>query len=118
MREARIKEKLDNSEFISYYESQHVPLIIRLAGSPPVYKRNYVRPENALATSGPAVSFDVVTEQVFNTRADFEAWIAKLSNPEIAKLVREDEDRFLDRNHYLAYSVDERSSSPGKPASD
>lgn len=73
------------------------------APPPLVYKRNYLRRGDELnLDGGDRIGFDVVTEQVFADQAAFRAWIGQLSTLENGRLVREDEDRFLDRSHYFA----------------
>jgi hypothetical protein len=96
----------DAAAFRDYYENHHVPLICSLAPPPQVYKRNYLQRDNALLDGGAAIGFDVVTEQVFADRAAFDAWLAKVSVPEVG----EDERRFIDHTQYFAYFVEEHTT--------
>ena len=99
---------LTPTAFRDYYEGTHVPLINSLVEPPLVYKRNYLQRGDALTLDGgPAIGFDVVTEQVFADRDAFEAWMGALSQPGTRERVRADEERFLDHAHYFAYVVDE-----------
>jgi hypothetical protein len=102
------KAGLDLREFIDHYETQHVPLICRLAPMPLVYKRRYLSLGNKLTTLGGEVDFDAMTELVFADRAAFEAWMSALAKPDASHLVIADEERFLDRARTRAYVVDER----------
>jgi hypothetical protein len=36
------REEIETEAFIEYYESNHVPLVLSLASTPTVYKRNYL----------------------------------------------------------------------------
>ncbi|RYE93524.1 MAG: hypothetical protein EOO75_04160, partial [Myxococcales bacterium] len=86
---------LTTEAFVEHYEGRHVPLICRLVGSPPVYRRSYLRRDEPLLP-GAAIGFDVVTEQQFTDRASLDAWLARVAQPEVAAQVRADEERFLD----------------------
>ena len=101
------RKDIDVQAFRDHYERRHVPLICSLAPPPLVYKRNYLKRGDELNLDGAAIGFDVVTEQVFADRVAFQDWIGKLTAPENGRLVREDEDRFLDRSHYFAYVIEE-----------
>jgi EthD domain len=100
------REGLDAAAFRDYYENHHVPLICSLAPPPQVYKRNYLQRGEALLDGGAAIGFDVVTELVWADRATYDAWIAKVSVPEVS----EDERRFIDGAQYFAYFIEERAT--------
>ena len=99
------REGIEMQAFIDYYENKHVPLICSLAPNPIVYKRRYLREK--LTNEGGAIDFDVVTELGFDDRADYLAWMAKLSAPGARERVSADEARFLDRSRTRAYVVEE-----------
>jgi uncharacterized protein (TIGR02118 family) len=101
------REGLDTHAFIDYYENHHVPLVLSLAGAPPVYKRNYVVRGDELDRRAHAIDFDVVTELVFPDRAAFADWVQKLA----VEAIGADEDRFLDRARTRACVIEERVSS-------
>lgn len=101
------REGSTREEFIDYYENHHVPLVLSLAPMPRVYKRNYLRQDDAASLESPAIGFDVVTEMAWDDRASMENWITALGVPAIA----EDEARFLDRSKTRAYVIDERVSA-------
>lgn len=106
------RDELTTEEFMNYYENIHVPLILSLTHKPLVYKRNYLKSDKEslkLSLTSNLIGFDVVTEQVFKSDEDFQNWLGKLSTPEVALIVKEDEDKFLDRSHYFAYVIDEHT---------
>jgi uncharacterized protein (TIGR02118 family) len=96
-------------EFIDYYENHHVPLVLSLASTPRVYKRNYVVRGDAAGPGSPAFDFDVVTEMAWDNRAGIEEWMALRDVPAIA----EDEAKFLDRSKTRTHVIDERTSAAG-----
>jgi uncharacterized protein (TIGR02118 family) len=93
---------METSDFVDYYENRHVPLILKLATPPLVYKRHY-RGE-ALTRKGGAVDFDVVTELGFPDRAAYIDWMAQLAS---SGQVGVDEARFLDRTQTRAFVFEE-----------
>src|SRR5579862_7434721 len=94
------KKELSTEDFMNYYENNHVPLILSLTHTPLVYKRNYLKHGDAFNLASDEIGFDVVTEQIFSSREDLQAWLANLSRPGVGEKVRADEERFLDRSHY------------------
>ena len=100
-------------EFRTYYETHHVPLILRTvsaAGSPPplVYTRRYIDSKNPVVTaSGEVVSFDCTTELQFTTKEEFEEnWVKPLMLGEGKTAVETDESKFLDRGRTVAYQFE------------
>jgi hypothetical protein len=94
---------METGDFVDYYESHHVPLILRLATPPLIYKRHY-RSEALTRKAGP-VDFDVVAELGFADRAAYLAWMAELAS---SGQVAADEGRFLDRSQTRAFVFEER----------
>lgn len=90
--------------FRAYYEGHHVPLVHRTIPMPDTYRRNYL--------TGDEVEFDVVTEMVFASEADAAAAGAIMGRPEVAAMIREDEDRFIEPGSVRTYIVDP-CQSPG-----
>ena len=97
------REDLETQAFIDYYENNHVPLVLSLAATPTVYKRNYLVRDDEFNREADGIDFDVVTELVFADREGFVAWIEKLSVAAIGT----DEERFLDRSRTRAYVIEE-----------
>ena len=100
-------------DFRAYYETHHVPLILRTvsaAGSPlpSVYTRRYIDSKNPVVTaSGEVMSFDCMTELQFASKEDFEEnWVRPLMVDEGRTAVETDESRFLDRGRTVAYQFE------------
>ena len=98
------REDFETEAFINYYENNHVPLVISLAPTPTVYKRNYLVRGDEFNREEDTIDFDVITELVFPDRAAFVDWIEKLS----VEAIGADEERFLDRSRTRAYVIEER----------
>ena len=92
------RDGMETGAFVDYYENHHVPLILKLATPPLVYKRHY-RGEALTRNRGP-VDFDVVTELGFPDRAAYVDWMAQLAG---SGQVGVDEARFLDRSRTRAF---------------
>ena len=101
------REDIETQAFIDHYENNHVPLVLSLAPTPPVYKRNYVVRGDEINKEDDTIDFDVVTELVFPDRAALAAWREQLSVEQIAT----DEQRFLDRSRTRAYVIEEHVTS-------
>ena len=101
------REDIETEAFIEYYESNHVPLVLSLASTPTVYKRNYLVRDDEFNREDETVDFDVVTELVFPDRDAFVAWIEKLS----VEAIGTDEQRFLDRSRTKAYVIEEHATA-------
>jgi EthD domain len=97
------KAGISTQAFIDHYENNHVPLVLSLAPTPTVYKRNYLIRGDDFNREDDGIDFDVVTELVFPDRDGFVAWIEKLS----VKAIRTDEERFLERSRTRAYVIEE-----------
>jgi hypothetical protein len=91
-------------EFIAYYETKHVPLIMRHLGSYfRTYTRTYLDYAHRLSYVGAhgghaAAEFDVVTEISFKSQGELDAMFQKLASAAIAADIAADEERFLDRS--------------------
>jgi uncharacterized protein (TIGR02118 family) len=112
-----IKKKpgMGRQEFIDYYETRHAPLVRSLVPGIQIYRRNYILAEDTLflgttTARGSDPGFDVVTEGIFNTREEAEAFVAAISNPEIARKIREDEDNFVVPGYSIPYVVEVHQS--------
>ena len=103
-------EDIETEAFIDYYENHHVPLVLSMASTPTVYKRNYLVRGDEFNREDETLDFDVVTELVFPDRDAFVAWIEKLS----VEAIGTDEQRFLDRSRTKAYVIEEHAT-PAEP---
>lgn len=109
---ARRKPGLDRETFISLYETTHLDLADRFVAegvlSPMVdYRRNYLLKDDE-ANIGITPEFDVVTEAWFRDQASFAANREATSRPEIARLIFDDMNTFLDLSSLVYVVVDER----------
>jgi uncharacterized protein (TIGR02118 family) len=99
------RDAISTRAFIDYYENHHIPLVLGLAPTPAVYKRNYLMRGDEFKREDDTIDFDVITELVFNDRTEFVAWLETLGVDEIAA----DEERFLDRSRTRAYMIEEHA---------
>jgi uncharacterized protein (TIGR02118 family) len=97
------RQGMETQAFIDHYEKNHVPLVLSLAPTPIVYKRNYLVRGDEFNREEDTIDFDVVTEMVFPDRAGFVEWVEKLS----VEAIGTDEERFLDRSRTRAYVIEE-----------
>ncbi|MCJ1290848.1 hypothetical protein MMC34_002390 [Xylographa carneopallida] len=117
---------LTPAEFKAHYETKHVPLLRSVLG--PVFPKTHTRyylpkhtalssPDGSTATTAyvPTVfggnpedfSYDVIAKLVFEDENGFQAFHARLMDPEVAKLVCEDEERFLARGMLRTVRVED-----------
>jgi len=109
------KQGTTREEFIDHYENRHVPLINAHFGQFRRYVRNYPTGGNLHYAGMAAVSeapYDAVTEHWFDSQADFDAMMAAFTaDPELARKVAEDEERFCDTAGMVMFMVEERESA-------
>ncbi len=113
---ALLKKKagLTRAQFIEYYETRHVPLILSIAPQICDYRRNFLIEEGAIVGPGAAArDYDAVTELWFPDRAAFEQAMAAFQDPANAARIAADEENVFDRNFTRFYAVEERIS--GRP---
>ena len=101
------RKDLETEAFIDYYENHHVPLVLSLAPTPTIYKRNYLVRGDEFNREEETIDFDVITELVFPDRAAFVDWAERLS----VEAIGADEEKFLDRSRTRAYVIEERVTS-------
>ena len=90
------KPELSAEDFRAYYEAHHVPLIKRLLPMFAHYERHYLdRSQSRIAANQTDPDFDVITEIHFATEADYDAFLAAVSNPDLVGQIRADEANFL-----------------------
>lgn len=110
----RRKPELSLDQFRDYYEAHHVPLVRRMLPTIGRYVRNYLD-TNSLSAGRqrddgavvPAPYFDVITEIWFEDEAAYRSFVNALSDPVVSDVLREDEERFLDRSIVQTYAVQE-----------
>ena len=109
------KNGLSREQFIEYYETRHAPLMRRLLPQMTDYRRNYFDVAGAFVYPGASLpDFDVVTEMWVEDRAAYDAMIAIATRPDVARIIAEDEEHFLDRDQTRMLIVDERRSAQGQ----
>ncbi|MFC4307870.1 EthD domain-containing protein [Steroidobacter flavus] len=116
-----LKKRADMSmeEFMSYYEQQHTQLARRMGAKPSLpnaqrYVRRYVKPEkNPLTGEVIHPGYDCIMEIWWNTRADFEAAMQGLSNPQFLQARLEDERKLFATNSNPVCTVEEFDSPMG-----
>jgi hypothetical protein len=110
------KPELSMAEFKDYYENHHIPLLHQTlyttCQAPIIYKRNYLEREKEIFSTmmgRPAipVDFDVVTEMVYEDQNHFQQVMKAYGNPEVLKLIKEDEMKIIAQDLLRAYVVDE-----------
>ena len=99
------REGMTTEGFVDYYENHHVPLILSLAPAPAVYTRHYLQRGDSLNIGEESIDFDVVTEQQWTRRIDFQQWMEAVTAGTDGERVAEDEARFLDRSRTRACVV-------------
>jgi uncharacterized protein (TIGR02118 family) len=110
------KQGMSMQDFVSYYEERHVPLINRLVPFHSDYRRNFIvegsshRPAHLDPARGDTREFDVMTELIYETPADYHKVMDALADPEIGRIIAGDEAKFFDRASIRTFVVDERRS--------
>ena len=101
-------------EFKSYYETTHALLGERVLPTAVRYIRRYLVPyPDSEDGSRVDTDYDVITEIWFKNRADFDAAITMLAEPNIQKEIAEDEERLMDRSKIQLFTVEEYESDLG-----
>ncbi|MET0269253.1 MAG: nuclear transport factor 2 family protein [Sphingomonas sp.] len=110
----RRKPGMADDDFVAYYETRHAPLITGLCPDILAYRRNFVQRDGRIAFGAP-IDFDVVTELVFADRAAYDRFSARCAEPEVARLIAEDEENVFDRAATRMMVVEERGGPvPGR----
>src|SRR5258705_1521999 len=106
-------------QFKDYYETQHSQLAKRLGAKPSLpnaqrYVRRYVTVEkNPLTGEMIHPGYDCIMEIWWNTRADFEAAMKGLGNPEFLQARKDDELKLFASNSNPVCIVEEHDSPVG-----
>jgi EthD domain len=97
------RHDLTAEQFRHHYETVHAPLVTRLLPYYLAYRRNYIE---GLARGGTLqADCDVFTELEFSTEADYDAWLAELSRPEVIAQIRADEANFIEAGRTRMWRV-------------
>ena len=104
------KPELTPEQFRDYYEAHHAPMALRLLPMLARYERNFVRRDGS--PEGDAFpEFDVVTQIWFKDQTAYDAFRARLAEPEVLAEVRADEAKFLISDWTRSFLVEERTST-------
>jgi hypothetical protein len=109
----KMKAHLTRAQFVEYYETRHVPLILSIAPQICGYRRNFIEADGAIL--GPAAAtrdFDCVTELWFPDAVAFAAAMAAFADPANAERIAADEENVFERGFTRFFTVEERIS-PG-----
>jgi len=99
------KPGLSRQEFSRRYEEVHVPLVLSHFRTMRRYVRNYV-------ITPPGVEepdFDCITEVWFDNMEELKA-ASKFYESDVGEVIRNDEERFIDRSNMLSFGVQEMVS--------
>lgn len=104
---ALVKRKpgLSRDEFVKHYEEVHAPLALRHLPAVERYVRNHIT--SSLGSGEP--EFDCVTELWFTDMEGYKAMWHFWSS-DAGRVIRDNEDSFLDRSKSLFFLVDEKVS--------
>ena len=106
------KDEISEIEFRSYYENKHVPLIKSIFPSLVGYERKYLIESNMLHGEFTLESmnhnyiFNVITELTFDNEEGLNQFFEIAAKEEIVKLIRKDEENFLDSKKTIMYRID------------
>lgn len=114
----KTKAGLSRGDFIAYYETRHAPLIRSLLPGIAEYRRNYVERDGAFESAVAAIDFDSVTEMRFATRADYDRFLARAAEPDVARAIAQDEENVFDRAATRMFVVDETPATAPTMAPD
>ena len=100
-----IKRKLGLSreEFYRHYEEVHVPLALKYFPTFKKYVRNYIITPAGVEEQ----EFDCITEVWFNGMEDCQAAMDFWAS-DAGQVIRDDEERFMDRSKIVAFLVEEK----------
>ena len=104
---ALIKRKagISKEEFVKHYEEVHAPLALKHIPMIKKYIRNHIF-ENT-GSEGPG--FDCITELWLDSNADVKK-LLEFVQSDAGKVIRDDEEKFLDRENTKFIMVDEKVS--------
>ena len=105
------KPGMSREAFIEHYESHHRKIGEKYLGGFAVkYQRRYLQSAGFRDQEGDAPPFDVLMEIWYPDQETFAACGKKLSEPDIAREIREDEKKLFDTRYMRSYLVNEHES--------
>lgn len=112
----RRRPDLSLEEFRARYE-RHAPLALSYLKDVLIdYRRSYPVKEHSYVSAASAVEeshfeYDVVTEMRLRSAGDLDRMFQILAEPEVEKVIRADEDTFLDRDSIRVLVCEEERSA-------
>lgn len=97
------KDGITQEEFSQYWEEKHVPLVVKLF---PGMKR-YVQNHPVKLPGGGEPKFDGIPELWFEDLQSFQA-ATKFWQSDEGKIIRDDEEKFIDRSKMIFIVVEEK----------
>lgn len=113
------RDDISMEEFMDYYENQHSQLAKKMGAKPSLpnaqrYVRRYVTPvPNPLTGEVIHPGYDCVMEIWWNSRADFDAAMKGLANPDMLQIRKDDELKLFASNSNPVCIVEEHESPVG-----
>lgn len=113
----RRRDGMTRADFRAYYETVHVPLIVRHVPFWSDYRRNYASEARHVtghraAGRSDEQPFDVLTELTYADEEAYRRTLEVLADPRIGALIAADEERFLDRASMRSFVVEECVTPP------
>jgi len=106
------KTGITRAQFIDYYETRHVPLILSIAPQICGYRRNFIEAAGAiLGPEAAARDFDCITELWFPDAVAFAAAMAAFADPANAERIAADEENVFERGFTRFFAVEEHVSA-------
>lgn len=99
------KPGLSREEFSRRYEEVHVPLVLSHLRT-----KKYVRNYTIASPGTEELDFDCITEVWFANKEELKA-ASNFYESDVGEVIRNDEDRFIDRSKMLSFLVEEKVSS-------
>ena len=103
------KPDISRADFINYYERNHAPLVKSLLPMIAEYRRNYLF-NDLVPNSAHEPDYDVLTELLFDSDESLAAFWERLMEPEVRRLIQQDEQHFLQSDKTRMIGVQEYRS--------
>ena len=99
---------MSKQAFMAYYEDHHRLIGEKvLSGYAEKYVRRYLQPSDGVEQDQ---DFDVVMEIWFPDAATYDAWRARMADPETIAEIATDEEKLFDRSRIRSFTVTETGS--------
>ena len=111
------KKGMSMEKFQDYYENHHIKLFDEHVAHPGVlrYSRRYLTPFAGLASPIPPPKdggYDVIREVWYKDKELFNSFKGQ-SDPSFAEIIKEDEDKFFDRESMVMFLSEDHESKDG-----